>query len=63
MILNRALWRGLWGGTLHIRRDGSAFEQSGAFAVGLIFLPNIFQLILGFGNYAYIGPAVADNKN
>ena len=40
-----------------------AFGQSGAFAVGLIFLPNIFQLILGFGNYAYIGPAVASDQN
>lgn len=33
-----------------------AFGQGGAFAAGLIFLPNIFQLILGFGNYQYIGP-------
>lgn len=33
-----------------------AFDQSGAFAVGLIFLPNIFLLILGFGSYTYIGP-------
>lgn len=33
-----------------------AFGQSGAFAVGLIFLPNIFLLILGFGSYTYIGP-------
>ncbi|MGN0240639.1 MAG: DUF5684 domain-containing protein [Candidatus Weimeria sp.] len=34
-----------------------AFGESGAFAVGLIFLPNIFQLILGFGSSQYIGPA------
>lgn len=33
-----------------------AFGQGGAFAAGLIFLPNIFELILGFGNYAYVGP-------
>lgn len=33
-----------------------AFGQSGAFAVGLIFLPNIFLLILGFGDYTYLGP-------
>lgn len=33
-----------------------AFGKSGAFAVGLIFLPNIFQLILGFGSARYIGP-------
>lgn len=33
-----------------------AFGQGGAFAAGLIFLPNIFLLILGFRNYQYIGP-------
>ena len=33
-----------------------AFGKSGTFAVGLIFLPNIFQLILGFGSARYIGP-------
>lgn len=33
-----------------------AFGQGGGFAVGLILLPNIFQLILGFGHYEYIGP-------
>ena len=35
----------------------SAFGQGTGFAIGLIFLPNIFQLILGFGNYTYVGPA------
>ncbi|MGI5989404.1 MAG: DUF5684 domain-containing protein [Lachnospiraceae bacterium] len=34
-----------------------AFGQGTGFAIGLIFLPNIFQLILGFGNYTYVGPA------
>ena len=34
-----------------------AFGKSSGFAVGLIFLPNIFFLILGFGSAEYIGPA------
>ncbi|MDD6429243.1 DUF5684 domain-containing protein [Candidatus Weimeria sp. HCP3S3_B5] len=33
-----------------------AFGKSGGFAVGLIFLPNIFQLILGFDSSQYYGP-------
>lgn len=33
-----------------------AFGYPGAFAIGLIFLPNIFQLIMGFDNSKYIGP-------
>lgn len=33
-----------------------AFEQPGVFAVGLIFLPSIFLMILGFGSSRYIGP-------
>lgn len=32
-----------------------SFGQDGVFAVGLIFLPAIFQLILGFGHYEYVG--------
>ena len=32
-----------------------AFGKSGAFAVGLIFLPFIFQCILGFGSSEYQG--------
>lgn len=31
------------------------FEKSGGFMVGMIFLPFIFQPILGFGNSKYIG--------
>lgn len=33
-----------------------AFGMSGAFAVGLIFLPYVFLPILGFGDAEYIGP-------
>ncbi|MBR2590055.1 MAG: hypothetical protein IKE65_03950 [Clostridia bacterium] len=33
-----------------------AFGKDTAFAIGLIFLPNIFTLILGFGGMEYIGP-------
>ena len=33
-----------------------AFGYPSAFAIGLIFLPNIFQLIMGFDNSKYIGP-------
>ena len=35
---------------------GKAFGQSDAFIVGLVLVPPIFQLILGFGNAQYIGP-------
>ena len=35
-----------------------AFGKGTGFAVGLFFLPNIFQLILGFGSAKYVG-----NKN
>ena len=34
-----------------------AFDKSGGFAVGLIFLPYIFMPMLGFGDAEYIGPA------
>ena len=34
-----------------------AFGKDTGFAVGLIFLPFIFQLILGFGSAEYVGPA------
>ena len=33
-----------------------AFGKGTGFGVGLIFLPNIFTLILGFGDAQYIGP-------
>ena len=33
-----------------------AFGHDIGFALGLIFLPNIFQLILGFGSSEYVGP-------
>lgn len=32
-----------------------AFDQGTGFAIGLILLPTIFQLILGFGSSTYIG--------
>lgn len=34
-----------------------AFGHGGGYTVGLIFLPNIFVLILGFGSSAYQGKA------
>jgi hypothetical protein len=34
-----------------------SFGQSGWFAVGLIFLPFVFAVILGFGSATYQGPA------
>ncbi len=33
-----------------------SFGKEIGFALGLIFLPNVFQLILGFGSAEYIGP-------
>ncbi len=33
-----------------------AFGKGTGFGIGLIFLPNIFMLILGFGDAQYIGP-------
>ena len=33
----------------------NAFGKGTGFAVGLFFFPNIFQLILGFGNAKYVG--------
>ena len=33
-----------------------SFGKGSGFTVGLIFLPNIFQLILGFGSAEYVGP-------
>lgn len=37
-------------------KQASAFGQSGAFALGCIFLNAIFSMILAFGNYTYQGP-------
>ena len=39
-----------------------SFGQSGWFAVGLIFLPFIFTLILGFGDARYVSPAAAGGQ-
>ncbi|MBR3149505.1 MAG: hypothetical protein IKF64_04970 [Eubacterium sp.] len=37
-------------------RTAKAYGQSTGFGVGLILLPNIFTLILGFGSSTYVGP-------
>jgi hypothetical protein len=34
-----------------------SFGQNEGFTVGLLLLPFIFFPLLGFGNYAYLGPA------
>lgn len=36
---------------------GKSFGRSTGFIVGLILLPSIFELILGFGSAQYVGPA------
>ena len=40
---------------LMARNAAKAFGKGTGFAVGLFFLPNIFQLILGFGSAEYKG--------
>lgn len=37
-------------------RMAAAFGKGAGFGFGLIFFPNIFMLILGFGRADYIGP-------
>ena len=37
------------------RNLAKAFGKGIGFTIGLIFLPNIFQLILGFGSAEYVG--------
>lgn len=37
-------------------RLAHAYGKGGGFAVGLILLPALFTLILGFGDSAYLGP-------
>ncbi len=39
-----------------------AFGKGGGYAVGLIFIPYVFLLILGFGNATYVGPHQGNNK-
>ena len=39
-----------------------SFGRSTGFGVGLIFLPFIFGLILGFGPATYVGPAAASGN-
>lgn len=36
---------------------GKAFGRSTGFIIGLILLPSIFELILGFGSAQYVGPS------
>ncbi|MGY3214952.1 DUF5684 domain-containing protein [Mucilaginibacter sp. HD30] len=39
-----------------------SFGQSEGFTIGLLLLPFIFYPILGFGNYAYLGPSASEAK-
>jgi hypothetical protein len=40
-----------------------SFGQSEGFTIGIIFLPFVFIPLLGFGNYAYVGPAGSGGMN
>ena len=42
-------------GIVYCSKLSKAFGKGTGFTVGLILLPNIFQLILGFGDSKYIG--------
>ena len=44
-------------------RLATVFGRSGLFGVGLIFLPFIFTLVLGFGKSEYIGNRVEENND
>ncbi len=44
-------------------RLATVFGRSGLFGVGLIFLPFIFTLVLGFGKSKYIGNQVEENNS
>lgn len=46
---------------LHSFKLSNAFGYGTGFAIGLVFLPTIFSLILAFGKSQYIG--TKDNKN
>ena len=37
---------------------GQAFRKSGGFIAGLIFLPPVFEMILGFDDSVYYGPVL-----
>jgi len=41
---------------VYANKLAKSFGKGTGFAVGLFFLPNIFQLILGFGSSEYQGP-------
>lgn len=40
---------------------GKSFGKETGFIVGLALLPNIFELILGFGSAEYVGPYKKEN--
>ena len=40
-----------------------SFGQSEGFTIGIILLPFVFIPLLGFGNYAYVGPAGSGSVN
>ena len=42
-------------------RMAKAFGKGTGFGIGLVFLPNIFSLILGFGSAQYLGPQKTDS--
>ena len=39
-----------------VTRMAKAYGKGTGFAIGLILLPNLFQLILAFGSSEYVGP-------
>ena len=43
----------IWGGILYAWRTSKAFGHGIGYCIGLILLPWIFQLILGFGKSKY----------
>jgi len=45
----------IWFAVVVAKNTAKAFGKGTGFAVGLFFLPNIFQLILGFGSAEYQG--------
>ncbi len=45
-----------------ISKYAKAFGKGEGFAIGLFFLPNIFQLVLAFGNAKYVKPKNKKNR-
>ena len=46
----------LWVDIIYAKKLSKAFGKGTGFMIGLILLPNIFQMILGFGSAEYEGP-------